>query len=70
MPDQVGHDGLLIPQHLEHGLGGLFLCEDGGGEVAFLVTVYEDVLGGGHEAVLDAAVAGNCFLIRSGVEET
>ena len=60
---------LFIPQRLKHGFRGLFLCEDGGGEVAVLVTVYENVTGGGHEAVLDAAVAGDCFLVCAGVEE-
>ena len=59
----------LISEYLEHRLVGLLLAEELGGVVPVRGLVDDDVLGGGLEAVLDAAVAGDGLLVGSGVEE-
>ena len=59
-----------VSQNLQHGLVCLLLAEELGGIVPVLVLVYDNMLRGRLQTVLDAAVAGDGLLVGARMEET
>ena len=59
----------LVSQYLQHTLVRLFLAEELGGVLAAFVTVDNNVLRAGLQAVLQSAVAAHGVLIGAGVEK-
>lgn len=60
----------LVSENLKHGFVALLFGEKFGGVVAIFIFVDDDVFGCRNEAVLNAAIAAQAFLIGAGVEES
>lgn len=61
---------LFIPKYLEHAFTVLFAPEKLRGDSPPLVTVDDDMLGSGNQAMLNTAIAAKALLVRPCVEKT